>query len=675
MTRVRLAWFLAGVTLTFGIADTLITASFRSLWSKESVALHGWPLSTIATIAGAGIGALIVSRYPRHVIGWLLCAVGSLSSISLLAESYSVWVSEHGGPGSAGAAQLTAWISMLFNAPVAFAGFILMLLLSPDGRLLSRRWRWAAWVAGAGLSSWEIGVLLTPPSEVTIDADSVAGNAIASLLFELALGLLLIGMVAALVCVIIRWRRARGEVRQQLRWIAVWALTLPVGLAALLIVQALNGGELAWLARMPLQFSYALLPVCLGVAVLRYRLYNLDLIINRAVVLTIGTAFAALGYVTIVVGVGALVDARTEAFWPSLLATGAVALAFQPLRRRVIRIADRFAYGGRAVPYEALADFSRQLGASPDPQLLLPAVAQAAVQAVSAQHASVRLHIPHAPDRTATWPPDVEVGTETTELPVVEAGERLGSIAIRMPVGRSLRRGDQVLLADLAGQTALAFRNARLATELASRVQLLDNRTKELTLSRARVIEARDAESMRLERAIRRDVTSHLEHIPAQLAELSAQVTEVEPGPALARMIDESVQALEALRELTRGIYSTQLAQFGLASAISAHLRRAGVDAKLAVDDSARTARFAWPVESAAYFCYVAAARELRSPAVVELVVKQDLLRLVVRAQTSPAPDLRHLQDRLDPLDGHIDWVAGPARSALTITVPVGAGR
>jgi hypothetical protein len=420
----RVVGVLAALSLLCLVADTAIWASFRSLLSQDSVVVHGWPLITLAIVGSSLMGALIIFRYPHHVIGWLLTVVGSVSSVSFLAETYMVWVSGHGGPGTDTLAHLAGWFSLLISAPVAFAGLTLMLLLVPDGRLLSPRWRSAVALPIIGLAAWTAGVLLTPPSDVRIDTDPTQGSALTSTLFYLGVILLLGGIVTGVVSVLIRRHRAQGVLRQQLRWISIWSLSLPTGLAVLLLLNRADAGPAVWLARMPLQLSYASLPLCLAIAVLRYRLYDIDVIINRAVVLAFGTAFAAVGYIVLVVGVGTQVDARTGAFWPSLLATGVVALAFQPLRRSVVRIADRFAYGARAAPYEALAGFTRQLGQSPDPALLLPAIAQAAGQAVSAQHATVRLGIPGDRERIASWPSDAPDGRQATELPVIDRGAR-----------------------------------------------------------------------------------------------------------------------------------------------------------------------------------------------------------------------------------------------------------
>src|SRR5204862_38714 len=178
------------------------------------------------------------------------------------------------------------------------------------------------------------------------------------------------------------------------------------GLVTLVVGQAMTGNEQTWATAVPLQLSFFLLPVCLAVAILRYRLYDVDVIINRAVIYGVSTLVVATGYVLLVVGVGELLGSQSHGFWPSVVATAVVAMAFQPLRTRVVRLADRLAYGARAAPYDALSDFSRRVGHSPAPESLLPAVAEAAGQAVSAHEVRVMLDVEHGPLPTGAWVAD-----------------------------------------------------------------------------------------------------------------------------------------------------------------------------------------------------------------------------------------------------------------------------
>ena len=148
--RARLAWAVVGLTIVAVILDTVFTAAHRPLLSEATWADHGWPLAPLAGVGCALMGALIVSRYPRHLLGWLLSAA-SLLSVTLAAEAYSAWVLDGDGPGSAYWAHVAAWAAPLLGWP-AFTALIMIFLIAPDGHLLSPRWRWAVWVTLAGLA-------------------------------------------------------------------------------------------------------------------------------------------------------------------------------------------------------------------------------------------------------------------------------------------------------------------------------------------------------------------------------------------------------------------------------------------------------------------------------------------------------------------------------------------
>ena len=317
-----------------------------------------------------------------------------------------------------------------------------------------------------------------------------------------------------------RLRGSTGEERQQLRLIALSAALAAVGLLILFIGQAVNGGKQTWFSGVPLNFSFFLMPILFAVAVLRYRLYDLDVIINRTVVVAAGAGFAAVGYTTLVVLAGRLVEGRTGGFWLSLLATVVVALAFQPLRRVVVRLANRAAYGDRAQPYEALADFSRRLAEAPDPDDLLPAVAEAAARAVSGRGAQATLDVPGGEPVSGTWgwwATDADEEAADVAVPVRTEGRVLGRIAVALPRGRSLRPSDLRLLEALADQTAVAFGNTSLAGALADRVAELDRTTRQLADSRRRLIAADDAARRALEAAIARDVLPFLRSLPDEI--------------------------------------------------------------------------------------------------------------------------------------------------------------
>ena len=669
--RKRVAWSVVALTTIAFILDTVFTAAHRPLLSEATWADHGWPLAPLAGTFYALMGALIISRYPRHRLGWLMLAA-SLLSVTLATDAYSTWVLDGDGPGSAYWAHVAAWAGPLVGWP-AFTAQIIIFLTAPDGRLLSARWRWVVLLAAAGLTLHTLGTLTIHPSEVVVGEDF--GNRALSLpLLTVGWMLVAAALIASVGSLVLRLRRAKDDERLQLLWIASAAAMLALGVVCILAIPRIQGEEGTWLAALPLRVAQVAVPVCVAVAVLRHRLVAIDLILNRALMFTLATVVAAVGYVGVVVLVGLVVDGGTGGFWPSLLASVVVALGFQPLRNRVIHVADRLAFGTAAEPYEALADLSRRLGDRPDPSALLPAVAQAAGQAVNALKVVVTLEVAGGTDRVATWPAGGEpvAGDVRVAVPVADGGERLGGIAVTMPRGHALRPLDKRLLVDLAEQAALAFRSARLAAELSGEVEQLARRTDDISESRQRLINAGDAERSRLERAIDRQVAPHLAPLPGQLHRLS--VTHPQPtmpvdASSLARMLVSTNAALEALREITRGVFPAQLTRAGLAPALASLVARAGSTGRLVVEESAAARRFSPRVEAAAYFCAAEATRDLDDPILV-LAAEDDVLRLVTTGTDRRGIAHDDIRDRVESAGGTVRITSDHRHTVIEAQLP-----
>jgi hypothetical protein len=662
----RVAWILTGLTAVFAIGDAWVTAAYRPLLSEDAVAVHGFPFVTAASVGSAAMGALIVSRYARHPIGWLLCLTGFEASISLLTEAYSVWVLTAAGPGSLSAGHVAGWISAVLGGQLSLAILAILFLLAPDGHLLSRRWRWAAVVTLAGLGFHTVGLLTIAPTRFDLDIDNV--GPVGGLFFMAGLPLIIGGLIAAMVSVVRRLRRSVGVQRQQLRLIAASVGFLVAGFVCLAVVQLLNGGRQTWAASLPLFVAYFCMPIFFAVAVLRYRLYDIELIVSRAVVLTIGTAFAAIGYTGLVVAVTAIVNTRTNGFWLSLLATSLVALAFQPLRRQVVRLANRLAYGARAVPYEALSDFSRRLAETPSPQTLLSAVAEAAGRAVAARRSTAVLRVPGSGAISHSWPAGATGAADEYEVFVRDGAEPLGSIGVTLPRGRRLRASDERLLNDLADQTALAFRNAAMEAELADHVAALDRTTQALAESRRRIIAADDAARRRLESAIAREVLPHLETMPAQLSRLSAATSGATASDELEQLVTRTNTALEALRDQTRGVFPAQLVRAGLTRALASYLARKGLAVVLHVEPPADR-RFPARVEAAAYFCCAEAVRGGSASVRIDLLIAGPDLVVRIRGIGPAEVDVQAIVDRVEAAGGSCLLDA----DGLTVSIPFGA--
>jgi signal transduction histidine kinase len=302
-------------------------------------------------------------------------------------------------------------------------------------------------------------------------------------------------------------------------------------------------------------------------------------------------------------------------------------------------------------------------------------VADAAAHAVNASRVIVVLHIESGPDLMAVWPPfgAADPTASDVEMPVVDRGERLGSIMVQMPAGHPLRPRERRLMADLADQAAMAFRNTRLTAELSAEVEQLGHRTHELTESRRRLINADDAERSRLERTIARQVVLHLTPLPNRLRQLSS-IDHRAPtalDTALLEPLVESLNtALAALREITRGVFPAQLARSGLPTALASLLARTSGSAQLVVEPSAVDRRFDPRVEAATYFCVAEAIHNLGDPVVVVLDAHDDQLQLVVRGRDRGALPLRHMHDRVEAAGGSVSITEQDGHTVIEVRAP-----
>jgi signal transduction histidine kinase len=673
----RIAWCVVGLTTIAVILDTIFTAAHRPLLSESTWADHGWPLAPLAGLGCALMGALIVSRYPTQMLGWLL-SVASLLSVTLAADAYTLWVLEGDGPGSSYWAHVIAWASPLLGWP-AFTALVLIFLISPTGRLASPGWRWAVWVTLVGLGLRTLGNLTMRPADFVYD-EQYDGFTLSSVLLTMGYLLVAAGLIASAVSLVLRLRNARDDERRQLLWIASSAVFLAIGVVVVLALPRIQGEEGTWVAGLPLKLAQLAVPLCVAVAVLRHRLLQIDLIVNRALVVALATGLAAIGYVVVVVVIGSAVGRGAGGFWPSLIATALVAMAFQPARRRVVRLSDRLAFGASAAPYQALADFSHRLEDELDPAALLPAVAEAAAHAVHARRVVVSVHVPGGREQVASWPAtrSHEAATSPTAIPVVDQGGPLGSIVVEMAAGHPLRPRDQQLLADLADQAGMAFRNAQLTAELSTQVEQLSLHTRELDQSRARLISAGDAERSRVERSIARQVIPHLAPLPDRLRQLSQSdpesLTALDTGQ-LAPLLHSMNTAMQSLREITRGVFPAQLTRSGLPTALGSLLARPDATGRLTVEDSAAGVRLDPRVEAAAYFCVAEATRAFDHSIAVVLSVRGHQLHMTVTGTDGGGLSLSHMRDRMEATGGSISTTVRDGRTLVAVRGPVNSNR
>ena len=343
-------------------------------------------LSTVLSLAYPTIGALIASRLPTNLIGWIFCGVGLLYAVRRFTVAYADYVLHENLalPGGEYAAWFSWWIGI---AGLMLAGVFLMLLF-PAGRILSRRWRIVAWAAICGAAITALTEAFWPgplpthpyidnPFGVWVTGGSLPTSTIFAASSLLGLTLLLMSILAALYSLFVRLRRARGDERQQLKWFlyaAVPAVAFLTFIALNVIVATftttflLNTVDiLSWRALTYIYygslFALLIVPVCTYIAILRHHLYDIDIIINRSLVYGSLTAILALVYVGGVVGLQAVLRVLTgqESTLAVVASTLLIAALFHPLRRRIQSFIDRRFYRSKYDARKTLEAFSAQL--------------------------------------------------------------------------------------------------------------------------------------------------------------------------------------------------------------------------------------------------------------------------------------------------------------------------
>ena len=338
-------------------------------------------------VAYAAVGALIVSRHPRHPVGWLFCGVGVVSAGQELAYTYA---SRPDQPGAAAAGWLSAW-----GEPSTVA-IVLLLLLFPTGRFASRGWRRAGFAALACAGVWALALAFDPgplrssesiANPLGIEPAGAVLGAIADFGVVLFLVFVLVGVAGAIA----RFRGARGEERQQTKWLALSAgVLLAMVLLELALILAVDTDVGAWdfVSALIVCAGLASFPVAAGMAILRHRLYDIDVVINRALVY--GALTAALGgtYLAIVVLAGLAVGESDVTIAASTLA---VAALFRPARARIQALVDRRFYRRRYDAAQTLAAFGARLRDELDLETLAADLRGVARDTVQPAHVSLWL--------------------------------------------------------------------------------------------------------------------------------------------------------------------------------------------------------------------------------------------------------------------------------------------
>jgi hypothetical protein len=373
----RLAWGIWAAILAIGAAITSHAVNDGGLVFAGYVAF---------VLAFATVGALVAARRPRNPIGWLLLAAG----LSYVVGGISITESQHGGAGTWHelAAWLGTWVWIGGVGPVGTFG----LLLFPTGRLPSRRWRPVAWLAAAGLAAVIVGLATMPgaipdahvDNPVGLDAAPWLPRVLASMGF-VALFLALLGSIASLRA---RYRSGRPDERQQLKWLLYAAALVLAGVIVSIPVESIGTAAAVNVSNTITTVTVATMPIAMGIAILRHRLYDIDLVIRRTLVYGVLTATLAGAYLGIVLLVGLAVGRSGFAVAVSTLA---VAALVRPLRARIQDVVDRRFYRRRYDAARTLEAFGGRLREELDLEALAEDLRGVVLDTVQPAHVSLWL--------------------------------------------------------------------------------------------------------------------------------------------------------------------------------------------------------------------------------------------------------------------------------------------
>jgi signal transduction histidine kinase len=648
------------------------------------------------------VGYLMATRRPDNSLSWIMLGIGVAIGVGGFLGSYGSYA-VHGGIGGRTFGLIAVSLDAPMLVPVVGLPVTFLLLLFPDGHLPSPRWRWFARILAVSLVVVFLDIVLTPGKfgdEVEAFANVRNPLGIDGLrsVLEVAivsLAMLPIGVIGSLVALVQRFRRSSGIERLQLRWLVTAATIVAVLYTVALLIgfagSWATSDQPGWMTVLQnvAVFSFGLIPIAIGVSVLRYHLFDIDVVISRALLFGALAAFIAVVYVAVVVGIGALVGSRADPIL-SAAAAAIVALAFQPARSRAQRFADRLVYGERAAPYEVLSEFSERLGNAYANEELLPRMTRALAGGTGAVRADAWVRIGDELVPEARWPQDAEplpamaateddageVSASGMREPIRHQGELLGALSIVKRPGESLTPTEEKLVRDLAGQAGLMMRNVALTEQLMDHIE-------QLRASRERLVNAQDEERRKLERNLHDGAQQQLValSVKLRLAEALAARDPDKTQEMLADLQIETGRAIEDLRDLARGIYPPLLADKGLVVALEAQARKSTIATSVSTEN---VARYPQRVEAAVYFCALEALNNVAkysgaSSAEVRLAHSNGDLTLEVSDdgagfdtdRTSYGTGLRGMADRIEVIGGMLEIRSAPGKgTSITGRIP-----
>lgn len=647
-----LAWILLVASLALSlsaVALVLANAARPSRWATI--------LSAVTGLAFPVVGLLIARRQPANPIGWLFLTAGvALASGAAMEEVIRYRASTGGSVGQTFLSFYAlggGWWALGIGSVL-----VLPLLLFPDGHPLSRRWRIAVWIEGIAIAALTLSLPFSQDATEPFGTNPLASRSLAPIMRPLATGVIVfIGMIpVAVVALVKRYRRSHGAERDQLKW---FTLGGAIAASSMLIGVSFDAANHPEARANIIGIGIMAIPITAGIAMLRYKLWDIDVVIKKALVFGLIVVTVTLISAGVLLLVPLMVVGDLSGWEQGLFLVGVViGTLFGPLRRAARRAADRLVYGSRATPYEVLTAFSGRIAETYATDDVLPRMAHVLASGTGATSARVLLRVRGALQEVALYG---ERGDDGYVAAVLYQGEDVGALAVRMPANDPMTPSKEKLVEDLAAQAGPVLRNVRLIEELKA--------------SRQRLVAAQDEQRRKIERDIHDGAQQQLVALAVQL-KLAGQMVDRDAGKAkalLEQLQGAAGSALEDLRDLARGIYPPLLADKGLRAALEAQARKAAMPVTVESDG---IERFSQEVEATVYFCTLEALNNVAkyanaTRATVRLVTGHGDLRFEVEddgagfdpSATGYGTGLQGMADRLAALGG-----------TLSVTSALGSG-
>jgi two-component system, NarL family, sensor kinase len=553
-----------GAWATFALVVAVCAFSAVLALASTSASSGDWGFSLLVipiAITSAALGVLVRLGRPDNLVGWLLLANGlALASLSV-AWPYAYY----GGVSHPGSLPGASWAA-LWNEigwPGIYVFLMAIAFVFPDGRLPSRRWRSVAIATVVSYVGLELGFALhpghfDPPFQHLSKPTPSYPSSLEFIWIPFYVGVLA-SLFAAFFAVRSRLRRAEGTERLQILWFTYAAMLIPLALVVN-ILAGLVAGNTDVVTGIAIFAMLIAIPAAVAIGILRYRLFDIELVINRTLVYGTLTLCIVVTYVVTVTGLNALISQRGIA---GVLAAGLVAAGFQPLRLRLQRRADRWIYGDRSDPYAALTRLGERLQGTMAPEEVVQTIVDSVAEALRLRYAAIEFDRDGGVETAAAHG---EPGNgELRRLPLIYNGETIANLVVQDPPGRQLTAPDERLLDDLAQHAGPAVHAVRLNADL--------------QLSRERLVTAREEERRRLRRDLHDGLGPALAGMALKLDAARNRTGDPDVDQILGELRGETQNAIADVRRVVYELRPPALDELGLVGALREQaLRLSGHD-------------------------------------------------------------------------------------------------